>query len=113
MARAHKAHSTHHLPARIVIVDDHPLVRERLAEVLNRDADLGVCGEADDHDDALAVIASTRPDLVIIDLTLKRSHGLDLIKDVHARWPKLAMLVVSMHEESLHAERVVRAGARG
>src|SRR5262245_22669837 len=100
-------------PARIVLVDDHPLVRERLAEVLNREPDLQVCGEAEDCQQALAVIAATQPDLAIIDLTLKNSHGLELIKDVQAQWPDLIMLVLSMHEESLHAERVIRAGARG
>ena len=99
--------------ARIVLVDDHPLVRERLAEMLNREPDLRVCGEAEDRQGALSVIATSKPDLAIVDLTLKDSHGLDLIKDIQARWPALAVLVVSMHEESLHAERAIRAGARG
>jgi len=99
--------------ARIVIVDDHPVVRERLAEIFNRERDLAACGEAEDRHQALDVIALANPDLVIVDLTLKNSHGLELIKDIHARWPKLLVLVVSMHDESLYAERVLRAGARG
>ncbi len=99
--------------ARILLVDDHPMVRERLAEIINLEADLRVCGEAADHHGALASIAAQEPDLIVIDLTLKKSHGLDLIKDIRVRYPKLAMLVVSMHEESLYAERVIRAGARG
>ena len=98
---------------RILVVDDHPLVRERLAEVLNREEDLWVCGEAEDRHEALQAIETINPKLVIIDLKLKNSDGLELIKDIHARWPKLLMLVVSMYEESLYAERVIRAGALG
>jgi DNA-binding NarL/FixJ family response regulator len=98
---------------RILLVDDHPMVRERLAEILGREPDLQVCGEAEDRHEALAVVRTTRPDLVIVDLTLKSSDGLELIKDIHSRWPLLHMLVVSMHDESLYAERVIKAGARG
>jgi DNA-binding NarL/FixJ family response regulator len=99
--------------ARILLVDDHPLVRERLGEVINREADLAVCAEAEDCVAAIESIKATDPHLVIIDLTLKNSDGLELIKDIHAEWPSLLMLVVSMHDESLYAERVLRAGARG
>jgi DNA-binding NarL/FixJ family response regulator len=98
---------------RILLVDDHPMVRERLTEILNREADLMVCGEAEDRHEALVAIAGRRPDLAIVDLTLKNSDGLELIKDIHSRWPEVRMLVVSMHDESLYAERVVRAGALG
>ncbi len=98
---------------RILVVDDHPMVRERLTEVIQREADLTVCGEAEDGPSALRAVESTKPDLVIVDLTLKNSHGLDLIKDLRVRHSDLPILVVSMHDESLHAERVVRAGARG
>ena len=98
---------------RILLVDDHPLVRERLAEVINREPDLVVSGEAEDRDGAIEAILAAPPNLVIVDLTLKNSDGLELIKDIHARWPKLRMLVVSMHDESLYAERAVRAGALG
>jgi DNA-binding NarL/FixJ family response regulator len=99
--------------ARILLVDDHPLVRERLTEIINREADLIVCGEAEDRHEALAAIPAKQPDLAIIDLSLKSSDGLELIKDIRPRWPELRVLVVSMHDESLYAERVIRAGALG
>lgn len=89
------------------------MVRERLAEAIQSEPDLAVCGEAEDHFQALEMILTTQPDLAIVDLTLKRSHGLDLIKDIRSRHRDLAVLVVSMHDELLHAERVIRAGARG
>ena len=98
---------------RILLVDDHPMVRERLAEVIEREPDLTVCGEAEDRFGALDMIASTRPHLVIIDLTLKQSLGIELIKDIRSRHPETLMLVVSMHDELLHAERAIRAGAKG
>jgi DNA-binding NarL/FixJ family response regulator len=99
--------------SRILLVDDHPLVRERLAEIINREKDLVICGEAEDRHQALQVVKSSHPDLVIIDITLKSSDGVELIRDIHARWPALLTLVVSMHDESLYAERALRAGARG
>jgi DNA-binding NarL/FixJ family response regulator len=99
--------------AHILLVDDHPLVRERLAEIINREPDLAVCGEAEDRHQAIQAIERRLPDLAVIDITLKHSDGLELIKDIHSRWPSLLMLVVSMHDESLYAERVIRAGARG
>lgn len=98
---------------RIVIVDDHPMVRERLAEVINREADMTVCGEAEDRAGALELIGREQPGLAIVDLTLRRSNGLDLIKDLRAMHPDLRILVVSMQEENLYAERVIRAGAHG
>ena len=98
---------------RIVIVDDHPLMREGLREVLERQSDLKICGEAEDRLDGLAVIEKNKPDLVIVDLALKSSHGFELIKDISARFPKTRVLVVSMHDELINAERAIRAGARG
>lgn len=98
---------------RIVLVDDHPMVRERLAEVINRETDMVVCGEAEDRGEALEVIDREKPGLAIVDLTLKRSNGLDLIKDLQVMHPELKILVLSMQEESLYAERVIRAGAHG
>jgi DNA-binding NarL/FixJ family response regulator len=98
---------------RILLVDDHPMVRERLAEVIQREPDLAVCGEAEDRFSAMEAIAAKKPHLAIVDLTLKRSHGMELIKDIRSQFPSVAILVVSMHDETLHAERVVRAGARG
>ena len=99
--------------ARILLVDDHPLVRERLGEIINREKDLGICGEAEDRHQALQQIKHCHPQLVIVDITLKNSDGVELIRDIHARWPALLCLVVSMHDESLYAERALRAGARG
>jgi DNA-binding NarL/FixJ family response regulator len=98
---------------RILLVDDHPLIREGLAEVLGREADLVVCGEAASHAEALEMIPEVMPDLAIVDLALRDSHGLELIKDIRARFPRLRVLVVSMHDEELHAERALRAGASG
>ena len=98
---------------RILLVDDHPMVRERLAEVIQREPDLTVCGEAEDRLGALQSIAATHPHLAIVDLTLKQSHGIELIKDIRSQYPKVLILVVSMHDELLHAERVIRAGAQG
>jgi DNA-binding NarL/FixJ family response regulator len=98
---------------RVVLVDDHPLVRERLVELINREADLEVVGEAEDRHEALEVIEAARPDLAIVDLTLKSSLGIELIKDLQARRPELPILVVSMQDEAIHAERCLRAGARG
>ena len=99
--------------ATILIVDDHPMVRERLAEIINQEADLSVCSEAEDRHEAIESIKTCRPELVIVDLTLKNSDGFELIKDIHSRWPGLTILVVSMHDESLYAERCLRAGAKG
>jgi len=98
---------------RIVLVDDHPVVREGLAESINREKDLVVCAQAEDHRAALQAIEGTKPELVVVDLMLKDSSGMELIKDIHARWPRLLILVVSMHDETLYAERVLRAGAQG
>ena len=98
---------------RILLVDDHPVVREGLAENINRQTDLIVCAEADDRHAALEAIAHAKPDLVIADLALKTSMGIELIKDIHSRWPGLPVLVVSMLDEALYAERALRAGAKG
>ena len=98
---------------RILLVDDHPVVRDGLAESINHEPDLTVCATAEDRQEALKAVETTKPDLAVIDLMLKSSSGLELIKDINARWPKLLILVVSMHDETLYAERVLRAGAKG
>jgi DNA-binding NarL/FixJ family response regulator len=98
---------------RVLLVDDHPIVRDGFAEVINREPDLMVSSVAEDRMGALSAIETSMPDLAVIDLTLKTSSGMELIKDIHSRWPKLLILVVSMHNENLYAERVLRAGARG
>jgi DNA-binding NarL/FixJ family response regulator len=102
-----------HGPTRILIVDDHPLVRLSLREFIRREKDLEVCGEAEDREQALACAAATKPHLAIIDLTLKSSNGMELIKDLRDRYPEVQVLVLSMHDETIHAERAIRAGARG
>jgi DNA-binding NarL/FixJ family response regulator len=99
--------------AKVLVVDDHPIVREGLSQVINHESDLTVCGEAESAQRALQVIDSTRPDVVIVDISLERSNGIDLIKDLKSRYPRLLMLVLSTHDESLYAERSLRAGARG
>jgi len=101
------------LRARIVIVEDHPMFREQLAHLINREADLVVCGEADNVRDGLALITQLQPQLAIVDLTLKGASGLELLKDLRARSLNVLTLVLSMHDESLYAERALRAGARG
>ena len=98
---------------RIFLVDDHPLVREWLGLLLQREPDLTICGEAEDVHDAIEKIEKTSPDLAVVDISLKNTHGLELIKDLQARLPELPLLVLSMHDESLYAERVLRAGAKG
>ena len=98
---------------RILIVDDHPLVRSGFAQLIGDCADLEVCGEAGNMAEALEQVATTRPDLAIIDLSLAGGSGLDLIERIRARDKNLLMLVASMHDETLYAERVLAAGARG
>lgn len=98
---------------KIFIVDDHPVFRDGLAGLVKRETDLAVCGEADNATQALAAIESSRPDLVLADIGLPGKSGLELVKDIHAVCPQMAVLVISMHEEMLYAERVLRAGGRG
>jgi len=97
----------------LLIVDDHPMMREGLAQLISREKDLTVCGEADTAHEALTKTGQLKPDLVIVDITLPGRSGLELIKDIQATHSGTLLLVVSMHEESLYAERVLRAGARG
>lgn len=99
--------------ARILIVDDHPIVRDGLIAVLSRQSDLEVCGEAATVTEALKLIESKHPDLAIIDLSLTDGSGLDLIKRIRARDISIKLLVLSMSDESLYAERALRAGAMG
>jgi DNA-binding NarL/FixJ family response regulator len=98
---------------RIMLVDDHPVMREGLAQLINQEPDLAICGQYEDAARAFAAIPTLSPDLAIIDLSLKGSSGLELVKNSRASYPKLRILVLSMHDESLYAERVLRAGAAG
>jgi DNA-binding NarL/FixJ family response regulator len=97
----------------IAIVDDHPLVREGLAARINAQPDMEVCGEADDIESAMELIVAARPSLVIVDIALRDGHGIDLIKRIVAAGINTRMLVVSAYDESLFAERALRAGALG
>jgi DNA-binding NarL/FixJ family response regulator len=98
---------------KVVIVDDHPLFRERLAQLINCEPDLEVSGEAESTKDAIQLIRNTSPDLATVDITLKGSSGLELIKSIKPVSIGLRVLVLTMHEESLYAERALRAGASG
>ncbi|HXK24618.1 MAG TPA: response regulator transcription factor [Myxococcota bacterium] len=102
------------MPAtRILVVDDHPIVRLGIRQMLSADASLSICGEAESASDALRLARSAKADLAIVDLSLGQGSGLELIKALHAELPQLPVLVLSMHDEALFAERVLRAGARG
>ena len=98
---------------KIFIVDDHPLVREWLSNLINQQPDLAVCGEAEDGPHALDGIGAKKPDVAIVDITLKGGSGIELIKDVTRLHPAVAVIVLTMHDESLYAERAFRAGAKG
>lgn len=98
---------------RILIVDDHPLVREGLRARISSQNDMEICGESESVDQALAEIRSKHPDLVIVDIQLVDSHGIDLVKAIHDRYPSMRILVVSAYDEALYGERALRAGAHG
>ena len=98
---------------RILIVEDHPVVRFALATAFKQHGGYQVCGEAADHQEALSKIREFNPDLVTVDLNLKSSHGLELIKDIHIQFPALLVLVFSMYDEFLNTRRIISAGAHG
>jgi len=98
---------------RILLVDDHPMTREGLAANINRQTDLEVCGEASNPAEAMTALSKFTPDLIVTDMTMPGRSGVEFVKDVHAMLPDLPILVLSMHNEMLYAERVLRAGARG
>lgn len=100
-------------PSSIFIVEDHPVFREGLRQVVNREADLKVCGEAGDYDDALAGIVRLQPDLALVDISLPGKSGLDLIRKLRSDSSEVKLLIVSMHDEALYADRVLRAGGDG
>jgi DNA-binding NarL/FixJ family response regulator len=99
--------------AQVVLVEDHPMFREQLAHLINKQPDMSVCAEVDNTTDGLAAIMRQQPALAIVDITLKGSSGLELLKDLRAQGSKVAVLILSMHAESLYAERALRAGANG
>ena len=98
---------------RILLVDDHPFMRAGLAQLIDRQPDLAVCGEAGNPTEAFQQVAKAKPDLVLTDLTMPGRSGLEFIKDLLATEPGLAVLIISMHDEAVYAERALRAGARG
>ena len=98
---------------RILLVDDHPIVRQGLAEMIDQERDLQVCGTAEDVHKALDALEKVKPDLVIADISLKGSNGIELLKNIKVRYPRTLVLVLSMHDESLYAVRALRAGAAG
>lgn len=99
--------------ARVVLVEDHPMFRERLAQMIDNDAHMVVAGTADNLREAVKIIEETGPDAVVVDISLKGSSGLDLIKEIKSRGLEMPVLVLSMHSEFLYAQRSIREGARG
>ncbi len=98
---------------RILVVDDHPLVRQGIAQFINQEKDMTVCGEASDGHEAFSAIEKLNPDLVIVDIEMKGLGGMELVRNMKTHYPKVPVLMLSMHDESLFAERALRAGARG
>jgi DNA-binding NarL/FixJ family response regulator len=98
---------------RVLLVDDHPILRKGLGQLINQEADMTVCGEAEDAAKAFEAVSTLQPDIAVVDISLKCGNGIELIKNVKARFPELPMLVLSMHDESLYAERALRAGSLG
>jgi DNA-binding NarL/FixJ family response regulator len=97
----------------VFIVDDHPLLRQGLALMINRELDLAVCGEAEDAQTAMRDVAAKKPDILIADISLNGPDGLDLLKNLRGLYPNLPVLILSMHDESIYAERALRARANG
>ncbi len=98
---------------RIFIVDDHPIVRQGLMQLINPEADMTIVGQGEDAYQALKLIRQLKPDLTLLDISLKDTGGIELLKEMRAQDPELRVLILSMHDESLYAERALRAGARG
>src|SRR6266852_716123 len=106
-------HSNKRPVRRVLIVDDHPIVRQGLRRIMENEEDLVVCGEAETARDARAAIKELNPDVMIADISLKQSDGIELVRDVRAHHPQLPILVLSMHDETIYAERMLSAGANG
>lgn len=119
--RFEKQTDTHLMPnetksttrCKVLLVEDHPMFRDHLAQLINRDLGMSVCGETDNIRDALRLVQESQPDIAIVDITLKGSSGLELLKDIKAQGLPVNVLVLSMHDEELYAERSLRAGAKG
>ena len=98
---------------KVLLVDDHPILRTGLRRMIDQESDMQVCGEAEDGPKAFELCGTLTPDIAVIDISLKGSNGIELVKNLKARYPDLPTLVLSMHDESLYAERALRAGSRG
>src|SRR5271154_5358682 len=98
---------------KVFVVDDHPIVRQGLSLLINQEADLFVCGEAEEMHAALSAIQAASPDILIVDISLNGPDGLELLKNARISSPRLPVLILSMHDESIYAERALRAGANG
>lgn len=108
-----KTKSKEVLRRRILLVDDHPVTRQGVATLINQQLDLFVCGEADSAHQALEMLQTVKADMAVVDITLKTTSGIELMKSIKVQFPKLPVLMMSMHEESMYAERALRAGAKG
>lgn len=97
----------------MLLVDDHPILRKGLAQMINMEQDMTVCGEAEEAGKAFELVGTLQPDVAVVDISLKTGNGIELVKNVKARYPELPILVLSMHDESLYAERALRAGSLG
>ena len=112
MALKKKQDKTTENKTQILLVDDHPVVRDGLTTIINHERDLNVCGEADDAHEALKAAAELKPDIVVVDISLKNSDGIELTKTIKSKYPKLPVVVLSVHDESVYAERALIAGAK-
>jgi DNA-binding NarL/FixJ family response regulator len=113
MVQQTRQHKTDETRAKILVVDDHPIVRKGLENLINYEKDLMVCQQVEDAHEAMKAIDRLKPDIVIVDISLKGKNGLELIKNIKIQHPDLPILALSMHDESLYAERAIRAGAKG
>jgi len=112
MALKKKQDKTTENKTQILLVDDHPVVLDGLTTIINHERDLNVCGEADDAHEALKAVAELKPDIVVVDISLKNSDGIELTKTIKSKYPKLPVVVLSVHDESVYAERALIAGAK-
>jgi DNA-binding NarL/FixJ family response regulator len=112
MALMKKQDKTNEKKTQVFIVDDHPVVRDGLTTIINHEQDLNVCGQADDAPEALKAIDELKPDVVVVDISLKSSNGIELTKSINARHINLFVIVLSLHDESVYAERSLLAGAK-
>jgi DNA-binding NarL/FixJ family response regulator len=113
MTQEKQINKTNERKIKIFLVDDHPIFRNGLADLINQERDMVICGHAEDVPEAMRAIKKLKPDAVVTDITLKETNGLELIKDIKAQCPNTPVLTLSMHDESYYAERTLQAGAKG